>query len=82
MLGNSGKSDAPHLHFESADRPDTLFSHGVPFEIKGYILRGEMGSVPGVPSAVTCSMMEQTSVIGFDYGNTSPKTVDMFAQCG
>jgi hypothetical protein len=66
LLGNSGNSDAPHLHFEITDGPDILFSHGVPFVLKGYVKKGEIGSGPGVPTPVTNSMMEQTSVIGFD----------------
>ncbi|MDD2318885.1 MAG: M23 family metallopeptidase [Geobacteraceae bacterium] len=66
LLGNSGNSDAPHLHFEITDGPDILFSHGVPFVLKGYTKLGEMESGPAVPVAVTNSMMEETTVIGFE----------------
>lgn len=66
LLGNSGNSDAPHLHFEITDGPDILFSHGVPFVLKSYVKKGEVDSGPGVPTPVTNSMMEQFSVIGFD----------------
>jgi murein DD-endopeptidase MepM/ murein hydrolase activator NlpD len=66
LLGNSGNSDAPHLHFEITDGPDILFSRGIPFVLKGYIKKGESESGPGVATPVTNSMMEDTSVIGFE----------------
>ena len=66
LLGNSGNSDAPHLHFEITDGPDILFSRGIPFVLKRYIKKGESESGPGVATSVTNSMMEDTSVIGFE----------------
>ncbi len=65
LLGNSGNSDAPHLHFEITDGPDILFSSGVPFVLKRYRKNGETGSGPAVPKEVTNSMMEESAVIGF-----------------
>lgn len=66
LLGNSGNSDIPHLHFEITDGPDILFSHGVPFVLKRYLKLGNMDSGPGIPTPVTNSMMEESTVIGFD----------------
>lgn len=66
LLGNSGNSDAPHLHFEITDGPDILFSNGVPFVLKWYMKNGETASGPTVPKVVTNSMMEETTVIGFE----------------
>jgi murein DD-endopeptidase MepM/ murein hydrolase activator NlpD len=35
-LGNSGNSDAPHLHFHVIDGPDPLMANGLPFVIKSF----------------------------------------------
>ena len=37
-LGNSGNSDAPHLHFHVIDGPDPLASNGLPFVIDSFQL--------------------------------------------
>ncbi|MGV0744103.1 M23 family metallopeptidase [Mycolicibacterium sp. XJ870] len=37
-VGNSGNSDAPHLHFHVMDNPDPLASNGLPFVIKSFRL--------------------------------------------
>lgn len=37
-LGNSGNTDAPHLHFHVMDTPDPLASNGLPFVIKSFRL--------------------------------------------
>lgn len=34
LLGNSGNSDAPHLHFAIVDGPGPLSSDGLPFELR------------------------------------------------
>lgn len=39
-LGNSGNSDAPHLHFHISDSPNFLFSEGLPYLIDSYTLEG------------------------------------------
>ncbi len=36
LLGNSGNSDAPHLHFHLGDRPSPLGTEGVPFLIDAF----------------------------------------------
>ncbi|GAA4764527.1 M23 family metallopeptidase [Actinomycetospora chibensis] len=43
-LGNSGNSDAPHLHFHVMDRPDPLASNGLPFEFDTFTLEGRVTS--------------------------------------
>ena len=39
-LGNSGNSDAPHLHFHICDSQNFLFSEGLPYLINSYNLEG------------------------------------------
>ena len=40
LLGNSGNSDAPHLHFHISNGYDILFPEGVPFVYNAYELQG------------------------------------------
>ncbi|WP_102141445.1 M23 family metallopeptidase [Mycobacterium hubeiense] len=47
-LGNSGNSDAPHLHFHLMDGPDPLAANGLPFVIKSFRLDSRLASDDGV----------------------------------
>jgi murein DD-endopeptidase MepM/ murein hydrolase activator NlpD len=47
LLGNSGNTDGPHLHFGIQTRPDPL-SPSVPFEIDGFVDEGIVFLSPGV----------------------------------
>jgi hypothetical protein len=40
LVGNSGNSVAPHLHFQVMDRPSSLAANGLPYEMKGYQITG------------------------------------------
>ncbi|MGE0440346.1 MAG: M23 family metallopeptidase [Gemmatimonadales bacterium] len=44
LLGNSGNSDAPHLHFHLGDRASPLATEGLPFVFADYQL---LGRAPG-----------------------------------
>jgi murein DD-endopeptidase MepM/ murein hydrolase activator NlpD len=40
LLGNSGNSDAPHLHFQVVDGPSPMASEGIPYEIETFTQQG------------------------------------------
>jgi hypothetical protein len=66
-LGNSGNSDAPHLHFQISDGPVLWTSIGLPFVLKEYVKTGqvdESGTGTLLPNETfTNAMMENTMVI-------------------
>jgi len=52
-LGNSGNSDAPHLHFHVIDGPDPLAANGLPFVIKSFRLDQRVASPQGIDRLFT-----------------------------
>jgi len=44
-VGNSGQSDAPHLHFHVSDAPASLAGEGLPYVMRGFRYRGSVGDV-------------------------------------
>jgi hypothetical protein len=44
-LGNTGNTDAPHLHFHVMSTPDPLRSNGLPFTFKDFTLDGRMAAM-------------------------------------
>lgn len=52
-LGNSGNTDAPHLHFHVIDGPDPLAANGLPFVIKSFQLDQRVASTDGMDKIFT-----------------------------
>ncbi|MBB2959091.1 M23 family metallopeptidase [Pseudoclavibacter helvolus] len=44
LLGNTGNTDAPHLHFHIMDSPNPLASNGLPFVFDTFTLDGQVTS--------------------------------------
>ena len=52
-LGNTGNSDAPHLHFHVMSTPDPLRSDGLPFVFKSFRLDSRIASTVDLEKVVT-----------------------------
>jgi murein DD-endopeptidase MepM/ murein hydrolase activator NlpD len=64
LLGNTGNSDSPHLHFQVMDRPSALDANGLPFVFDemefegmatGTIADLDKNSVGGIPFKIDAS---------------------------
>jgi murein DD-endopeptidase MepM/ murein hydrolase activator NlpD len=61
LVGNSGNSVAPHLHFQVNDKASSFASNGLPYEIKDFQITGrspgtkafDEAEEKGTPLAVT-----------------------------
>jgi hypothetical protein len=48
LLGNSGNSNAPHLHFHVMDSPHPLASNGMPYRFRSFAVEGELTNLEGI----------------------------------
>lgn len=51
LVGNSGNSIAPHLHFQVMSAPSSLSSNGLPYEIQGFEATGQSAGTAAFDAA-------------------------------
>lgn len=68
LLGNSGNSDAPHLHFHVMDSPNPLASNGLPFVFDTFMLDGRVTSQAALDAG------EQGKAYKVDKANAGERT--------
>ncbi|WP_335583136.1 M23 family metallopeptidase [Mycobacterium sp. MS1601] len=77
-LGNTGNSDAPHLHFHVMDGPDPLMANGLPFVINNFGLTQRMASTAGLDVLFTGKPAPlQTGFAARDESEVSPLELDI-----
>jgi hypothetical protein len=48
LLGNSGNSDAPHLHFHIMSTPHPLEANGIPYRFSNFTVEGTLANTAGI----------------------------------
>src|SRR5205085_2151769 len=83
-LGNSGNSDAPHLHFHVMSTPDPLKSNGLPFVFTGFRLdsraAGAKDELDDILTGQPAPM--QSAFAGRDESNVMPLDLDVMSYAG
>jgi hypothetical protein len=82
-LGNTGNTDAPHLHFHVMSTPDPLRSNGLPFTFEKFTLDGRLASMDALDPLLTGSPAPMTP--GFtarDEKGLSPLVLDVMSYAG
>lgn len=80
QLGNTGNSDAPHLHFHVMSTPDPLRSNGLPFVFESYRLDGEVTSMAALDPLLDGKPAAMRPGFGArDETRTSPLVLDVMS---
>jgi murein DD-endopeptidase MepM/ murein hydrolase activator NlpD len=64
LLGNSGNSDAPHLHFQITDGPSVLASEGMPYLLPSFVEEGKGEDFKFKPASAATPWRNQLPVDG------------------
>jgi hypothetical protein len=56
LLGNSGNSDAPHLHFHIMDSPHPLLANGVPYRFSRFTVEGTLADLASFQSGAVADI--------------------------
>ena len=79
-LGNTGNTDAPHLHFHVMSTPDPLRSNGLPFVFKSYKLDGQVASMDALdPTSARSTRALKPDFAPRDETDTSPLVLDVMS---
>ncbi|TPG25511.1 M23 family metallopeptidase [Mycolicibacterium hodleri] len=82
-LGNTGNTDAPHLHFHVMSTPDPLRSNGLPFVFKNFTLDGRFASMDAIDPLLTGgSASVAPGSVARDEKNLSPLVLDVMTYAG
>ncbi len=82
-LGNTGNTDAPHLHFHVMSTPDPLRSDGLPFVFKNFTLDGKLASVDDLYPLLTGGTASVVpGSVARDEKNLSPLVLDVMTYAG
>ena len=59
LLGNSGNSNAPHLHFHVMDSPHPLASNGMPYRFTNFTVEGTLTNLGGLEEGETARITRE-----------------------
>lgn len=69
LLGNSGNSDAPHLHFQITDGPSMMASEGMPYLLRSFVEEGQGEDLKLKPASAPTPWRNQLPVDGMGCGS-------------
>jgi hypothetical protein len=82
-LGNTGNTDAPHLHFHVMSTPDPLRSNGLPFVLSSFKLDGRIASMDALDAiAAGKPAPMQPNFSPRDESAVSPLVLDVMSYAG
>jgi hypothetical protein len=82
-LGNTGNSDAPHLHFHVMSTPDPLRANGLPFVFKSFRLNSRIASEDDLDPLLDTGVAKlQPGFAARDETNVSPLVLDIMSYPG